>query len=255
VDDLVRIAVDWVCDNRAFIGRLVGTGSEGWDAGEVVSRLAWRALRGGGIVRSLQAHVEGGRQIRSPEGILRYHVSQVVRECVREAGQRRRYEAPVADVPEQACDPQWCVEDGEVSADGYQQVIDALTDQTLLHLTGGQSPPPIVEHVRGRIPHIWKIFCQAAPPRVARQLSLWPEGDRDIVLLAIFPLRLPHRAVATYLRLTRPGQPDVSEAAVQRQVSRLRDRLARQWPMPVAPAPATGAGSVSGQGQEDDSDE
>jgi hypothetical protein len=175
----------------------------------------------------------------------------VIRECVREAGQRHRYEAPVADIPEAGCYREWLAEDGEVSADGYQQVIDALTDETLLHLTGGETPPPIIQHVRGRIPEIWKIFRQAAPPGVVQQLSRWPEDDRDIVLLAIFPLQLPHRAVATYLRLTRLGKQEVSEAATQRKISRLRDKLAQQWPTRPALAQVTGGGSGSVQGRED----
>jgi len=234
--DLASLALDWISVNRQVVVAVVGDGGDGWDAGDVISRMAWRAYRGRGLTRSLRAHVDGVSPIASPAGILRYHVAQMVRECVKESTQRRAHELPTGDVPDNGSYGGSLISASGAACDGYLQLIDALTDEAVHRLDDEQTLPEVVGHIQDRLPDIWKIFCRAAPPAVVRQVSSWPEEHRHVVLLAIFPLRLPHRAVASYRSLAWPQRSGArSVAATQRQISRLRARLQRMWPPELLP--------------------
>jgi hypothetical protein len=242
--NLAYVAVVWIATNREFIACLAGEGSDGWDAGDVISRMAWRAYRGGGLTRSLRAHVDGTDPVTNPTGVLTYHVRRMIGECVKESALRRVREVPTAQVPDNGSYRGFLLHTSGAVLDGYQQVIDALTDQTLHGLDTDGALPDVVRRVQARLPEIWTIFSQVAPPQVVYQVRQWPEEHRQLVLLAIFPLRLPHRAVAAYRRLAWPGQRDtVSEAATQRQISRLRAKLQQMWPPQLAPPQVRSAGS------------
>jgi hypothetical protein len=238
--DLAHLAVEWIAANRYFITATVGSngGGDGWDAGDVISRMAWRAYHGGGLTRSLRLHVDGDQPINNGQALLRYYVRQMARECVAEAAARRSVETPSShQLPDSG--PGGSLLPSPYENDNasirYQQLIDTLTDDALRHLND-QAPPAIIDEIRSRIPDIWKIFCRTAPAAVVEEVATWPEEHQHLVLLAVFPLRLPHRAVANYRRLAWPQrQTNVSESSTQRQVSRLRARLQQAWPPGLVP--------------------
>jgi hypothetical protein len=232
---LTDLAVHWISTNRYFIASLVGEGGDGWDAGDVISSMAYRALRGRGVTRSLREHVEGSDRITNPAGILTYHARRMMGEYVKESALRRAHEVPTSELPDNGSYTELRLDPSGESTDGYQQVIDALSDQTLSQLNGA-APPPAIVHVQASLQDIWKVFCRVAPPAVVQEVRAWPDEHRHLMLLAIFPLRLPHRAVATYRRLAWPDHGGAkSEAATQRQISRLRTKLQRLWPPELAP--------------------
>jgi hypothetical protein len=249
---LAQVAVEWIARNRFFIAAIVGRGG-GWDAGDVVSRMAWRACHGGGLAASLQAHVSGQRPIVNLESVLCYHVHQMIRECAVDAARRRGHEFPAGDLLDDALDIGSVIQPDDVDspADGYELVVDALMGEAASGLSQSDPPPWAIEQVQDRMPDLWKIFCRYAPSAVTEHVTGWSEEYRQLVLLGIFPLEIPHRAVANYRRLCWPrGQITDWDAATQRQISRLRAKLLRVWPPELVPLRVRGAGSDSGGSQE-----
>src|SRR5690348_10053077 len=199
-DKLILLALRLIAENRQFIASQVPA-EEGFGPPEVVSLLMYRAYRGGGLTRSLRRHVEGTAPILNAKALLLQYTEWAVGESRGQA--RRRREEPTdwqaSSWSEPAVPP-------TADADGYLGLIEILARECDRALTS--VPPDLdvaVRHVTERLPVLLAIFGRHAPEPVYAEVASLDTQDQACVLLGLFPLQLPHRAVTTYRQMTSIG--------------------------------------------------
>jgi hypothetical protein len=257
-DKLILLALTLIAENRHFIAFQVPA-EEGFGPPEVISLLMYRAYRGGGLTRSLARHVDGTDPIRDVKALLLQYTEWAVGESRGQARRRREeptdWQASSSSPSEPAAPPAW-------DADGCLTLIDILTRECDRALTS--APPDLrvaVRHVTERMPILLAIFGRYAPEPVYAEVASLDAQDRACVLLGLFPLRLPHRAVTTYRQMMSVGNqmtPDENGGGItvngtQKRISRLRERLRNTWPSELMP-PGIRAGKFP-QPDDDDAQE
>ena len=223
--ELALLAVEWIWMNRYYIEDQVPA-EDGFDHREVISLMMYRASTGRGLARSLRKHVDGTDPIQHPEGLLLRYVYWAIGECRGKAAVRRERATDWTAVTGPAV-PR--TEDAEDNPHGFLRLIEILAQDCEQDLADAQPDlQRAVRHVTDRLADLWAIFCRCAPEQVSAEVASITEEDRACVLLAIFPVQLPHRAVATYLQMasnTNGGRKTVG--GTQRKISRLRNHLRR----------------------------
>lgn len=255
-DKLILVALTLITENRHFIASMVPA-EDGFGPPEVISLLMYRAYRGGGLTRSLRRHVDSTDPILNVKALLLQYTEWAVGE-IRGQAWRRREELTdwqASSSTEPAAPP---AED----ADGYLRLIEILTRECDRALTS--VPPDLqvaVRHVAERLPVLLAIFGRYAPKPVCDEVASLDAQDQACVLLGLFPLRLPHRAVTTYRQMTSVGNQmtldenggGITVNGTQKRISRLRQRLRNAWPAELMP-PGIRAGK-SPQPDDDDAQE
>jgi hypothetical protein len=234
-EELTLLALRLIKTNLDFIADHVPA-EEGFGPHEVISLITYRAYRGGGLARSLRKHADGTDRIENVQGLLLRYTGWAVLECRGKAAARRETAtdwsiAPESDVP--------IAEDADDNPHGFLRLIEILRtecDQAL----GSASPdlPAAVEHVTSRLPELLDIFRRCAPEQVYAEVVALSAQDQACVLLGVFPVELPHRAVTAYRQVTwggnqmTPGENGggITVGGTQKRISRLRERLRNAWP-------------------------
>ena len=224
--------------NRGFIhGQLPA--EAGFDHRDVVSLLMFRAHNGGGLTRPLQAHADGTALITGPRGLLVRHMYWAAGECRNSAWARREIATDWADTPAYALT---AAKDSDGNVSGHLELIDILSAECEDVIADDRKLDPqheqllAVQHIIDRLPALWAIFRRYAPEAVTAEVAAWDEDSRACVLLALFPVQLPHRAVTIFRQLAMTvGSEAVTASATQRKISRLRVRLREIWPPELAP--------------------
>jgi hypothetical protein len=242
--ELALLAVEWIWVNQAFIQDHLTT-EEGFDHRDVISLMMFRAHNGGGLVLPLQAHADGTAPIGDPKGLLLNHVYWAAGECRSHACVRRETATDWFDHLARALPATW---DEHDNASGFLRLITILVQECGDALDGSYRDGDLLaarQHVTGRLPDLWAIFCRYAPTQVSERVASWDDDDRACLLLAVWPAQLPHRAVTAYRRMTSGAdRGEMTVAATQRKISRLRMRLRMLWPPELAPPGHTAAGSL-----------
>ena len=242
---LALLAVDWIAMNRGFIRARVPA-EAGFDHREVISLMMWRAHAGRGLTALLQAHADGIGPIASPRGLLLKHVYWAAGECRKSPWVRRETATDWADAA--APTVLAATDDPDGNPSGYMELVSILSAECQDVIArqapaGAHDQMRAVQHVTNRLPVLWAIFRRYAPDAVSAQIAALDDDSRACILLGIWPGELPHRAVATYRQLARlNGCSAVTEAATQRKISRLRNRLRKMWPFELLPPGLKSAG-------------
>jgi hypothetical protein len=240
---LALLTVEWIWANQAFIQNHATT-ENGFDYRDVISLMMFRAHNGGGLVLPLHAHADGTAPVEDPKGLLLNHVYWAVGECRSRAWVRRETATDWFDHLAAALPATW---DEHDNASGFLTLITILVQECGDALDGSCRDGDLLaagRHVTGRLPDLWAIFCRYAPAQVSEEVASWGDDDRACLLLAVWPAQLPHRAVTAYRRMTSGAdRGEITVAATQRRISRLRTRLQMIWPPELAPPGHMTAGS------------
>lgn len=248
-DELSLLALKLIEANLGFIAAHVPAG-DGFGAREVISLMAYRAHRGGGLTLSLRKHVDGTAPIRNVQGLLLRYIRWAVSECRREVSPGPVSATDWSTVAESDV-PQ--TEDADDNPHGFLRLIEILAqdcDQAL-----GSSPPDLqdaVRHVTARLPALLAIFHRCAPEQVYAEVVALDDQDRACVLLGLFPAKLPHRAVTAYRQMMWGGNQmtsgenggGITVKGTQKRISRLRQHLQRVWPPELLPPGVRAGGSL-----------
>jgi hypothetical protein len=255
--------MEWISANCGFLcaetrKRQDRTERQRWSAAEVVSLLAYRAARGGGIARSLRRHAQG-EMIANPRALLLRYMKYAVEEVRAEYRDRDErvgrltveggslwQEVPCLSAEEGGTTVLAIPSREDLPADAeadtyYGQVIALLAAR--LGGVGRRSEPPTSvtglrpqAYLQERERLLWEIFRHYVPARVCELAEGWDDDDLRCVLLGVFPLQLSAGAVARYrgLRGT-PGPRPVTPDSTARKVRRLREVIKDAWPADQAP--------------------